>query len=115
MNGRPAPVMMQRSSMPLLSRPGEPTDRTAGSCGPPKKRDEQGLRDSFIVCMLKLWSTNMSKEEIKGRGKQAEGKVRKGVGKVTHNKKQQAKGEMEEAEGKAEVAAGKAIKKAKKK
>ena len=94
-----------------MSRQTELPDRA----GRQKSEMSRGFRDSFIVCMLKLWSANMSKEEIKGRGKQAEGKVRKGVGKVTHNKKQQAKGEMEEAEGKAEVAAGKAIKKAKKK
>jgi uncharacterized protein YjbJ (UPF0337 family) len=97
------------------SRPGEPRDRNPQIARAAKKRGEAGFRDSFIVYMLKLWPAKMSKEEIKGRGKEAEGKVRKGVGKLARSKKQQAKGAMEEAEGKAEVAAGKAIKKAKKK
>jgi uncharacterized protein YjbJ (UPF0337 family) len=56
----------------------------------------------------------MSKEEIKGKGKQIKGKVREEVGKLTDNKKEQVKGKVEQAAGKAEENVGKAIRKSKK-
>jgi uncharacterized protein YjbJ (UPF0337 family) len=42
-----------------------------------------------------------SEEEVKGRGKQAKGKVREEVGRLTDNKTEQLKGKIEQAEGKA--------------
>jgi uncharacterized protein YjbJ (UPF0337 family) len=57
----------------------------------------------------------MSKEEIKGRGKQAKGKVREEVGKMTNNKTEQLKGKIEQAEGKARERIGKAERKNKNK
>ncbi len=56
----------------------------------------------------------MSKEEIKGRGKQAKGKVREEVGKMTNNKTEQLKGKIEQAEGKVREEIGRAARKAKK-
>jgi uncharacterized protein YjbJ (UPF0337 family) len=53
----------------------------------------------------------MSKEEMKGRGKQAKGKVREEVGKMTNNKTEQLKGKIEQAEGKAREQIGKAVRK----
>jgi uncharacterized protein YjbJ (UPF0337 family) len=61
-----------------------------------------------------LYATDMTNQEIKGRGKQAKGKIREEVGKITNNKTEQAKGKLEQAEGKARVGIGKAIKKSKK-
>jgi uncharacterized protein YjbJ (UPF0337 family) len=56
----------------------------------------------------------MSEEEVKGRGKQAKGKVREEVGKLTDNKTEQLKGKIEQAEGKARAEIGKATRKSKK-
>jgi len=54
----------------------------------------------------------MSKEEIKRRGKQAKGKVREEVGKMTNNKTEQLKGKIEQVEGKARGEIGKVKRKA---
>jgi uncharacterized protein YjbJ (UPF0337 family) len=56
----------------------------------------------------------MSEEEIKGRGKQAKGKIREEVGKMTDNKTEQLKGKIEQVEGKARAEIGKATRKSKK-
>jgi uncharacterized protein YjbJ (UPF0337 family) len=53
----------------------------------------------------------MSEEEIKGKGKQAKGKIREEVGKATDNKTEQFKGKVEQAEGKARTEIGKARRK----
>jgi uncharacterized protein YjbJ (UPF0337 family) len=49
----------------------------------------------------------MNDNEVKGKGKQIEGKVREEVGKLTDNKTEQVKGKVEQAEGKAREAVGK--------
>jgi uncharacterized protein YjbJ (UPF0337 family) len=43
----------------------------------------------------------MNKQEMKGRGKQVEGTIREGVGKLTGNKREQLKGKIQKIEGKA--------------
>jgi uncharacterized protein YjbJ (UPF0337 family) len=42
----------------------------------------------------------MNKQEMRGRGKQIEGTVREGVGKLTGNKKEELKGKIQKTEGK---------------
>ncbi len=49
----------------------------------------------------------MNKDEVKGKGKQIEGQIREGVGKLTGNKTEQAKGKVEQVEGKAQQEVGK--------
>ncbi len=61
----------------------------------------------------KVYPIIMSKEEVKGKGKQIKGKIREEVGKLTDNKTEQLKGKIEKAEGKAEEEIGKAKRKAK--
>jgi uncharacterized protein YjbJ (UPF0337 family) len=55
----------------------------------------------------------MNNNELKGKGKQIEGQVREGVGKLTGNEAEQAKGKIEQVEGKVQQGIGK-IKKASK-
>lgn len=73
--------------------------------------DEGLLPWSFINTALRL--IIMNKDEVKGKGKQMEGQIREGVGKLTGNKTEQAKGKVEQVEGKAQQEVGK-IKKASK-
>ena len=54
----------------------------------------------------------MSKEEVKGKGKQIKGQIREGVGKLTNNKTEQLKGKIEQVEGKAQEEIGKFKRKA---
>ncbi len=49
----------------------------------------------------------MNKQELKGKGKQIEGKVREEVGKLTGNKGEQLKGKIQQVEGKAREKVGK--------
>jgi uncharacterized protein YjbJ (UPF0337 family) len=49
----------------------------------------------------------MSTDELKGKGKQVEGQIREGVGKLTGNEKQEAKGKVQQVEGKAQQEIGK--------
>ncbi|MGD0331039.1 MAG: CsbD family protein [Nitrososphaeria archaeon] len=46
----------------------------------------------------KVYSKIMSKEEVKGKGKQIKGKIREEVGKLTDNKTEQLKGKIEKAD-----------------
>jgi uncharacterized protein YjbJ (UPF0337 family) len=55
----------------------------------------------------------MSKEEVKGKGKQIKGQIREEVGKLTNNKTEQLKGKIEQVEGKAQEEIGKVKRKAK--
>jgi uncharacterized protein YjbJ (UPF0337 family) len=55
----------------------------------------------------------MSKEEVKGKGKQIKGQIREEVGKLTDNKTEQLKGKIEQVEGKVQEEIGKAKRKAK--
>ena len=48
----------------------------------------------------------MDKDELKGEGKQAEGKAREMAGKVTGNEDQEAEGRAKQAEGKAQETLG---------
>jgi uncharacterized protein YjbJ (UPF0337 family) len=49
----------------------------------------------------------VSQDEVKGKGKQIEGKVREEAGKLTDNKRDQVKGRVEQTQGKAREAIGK--------
>jgi uncharacterized protein YjbJ (UPF0337 family) len=49
----------------------------------------------------------MNKDEVKGKGKQIEGQIREGVGKLTGNETEQVKGKVEQVEGKAQQEIGK--------
>lgn len=53
----------------------------------------------------------MSNDEVKGKGKQIEGKVREEVGKLTGNKTEQVKGKIQQVEGKVQEEIGKAKRK----
>ena len=53
----------------------------------------------------------MSKDEVKGKLKKEEGKIRVGVGKATGNTKQIIKGEAEKVKGKIQEEEGKAKRK----
>jgi uncharacterized protein YjbJ (UPF0337 family) len=56
-----------------------------------------------------MFMTN--EDQVKGKGKQIEGKVREGVGKLTGNKTEQVKGKVQQVEGKAQEEIGKLKKK----
>lgn len=53
----------------------------------------------------------LSKNEIKGKGKQIEGAIKVKVGELTNNPSLEAKGEVERLEGKIQAKAGKAFRK----
>ena len=53
----------------------------------------------------------LSKNEIKGKGKQIEGAIKVKVGELTDNPGLEAKGEVERLEGKVQEKAGKAFRK----
>lgn len=53
----------------------------------------------------------LSKNEIKGKGKQIEGAIKVKVGELTNNPDLEAKGEAERLEGKIRAKAGKAFRK----
>jgi len=53
----------------------------------------------------------MSEDEIKGKMKQAKGKIREGIGEVTGDTSEQLKGKAEQAEGKIQEEIGKTTKK----
>ncbi|MBN1193830.1 MAG: CsbD family protein [Methanomicrobiaceae archaeon] len=55
----------------------------------------------------------IEEDEIKGKGKQIEGKIREEVGKLTDNKTEQVKGKIEQVEGKVQEEIGKLKRKAK--
>jgi len=55
----------------------------------------------------------MNNDELKGKGKQIEGQIREGVGKLTGNKTEQVKGKIKQAEGKAQEEIGKIKKESK--
>jgi uncharacterized protein YjbJ (UPF0337 family) len=56
----------------------------------------------------------LSEEEVRGRGKQAKGRIREDGGKLTNNKTEQLKGKIEQAEGRAREDMGRAARKSKK-
>ena len=56
----------------------------------------------------KVYLKNMSKEEVKGRGKKIKGQIREEVGKLTDNKTEQLKGKIEQVEGQVQEEVGKA-------
>jgi uncharacterized protein YjbJ (UPF0337 family) len=60
-----------------------------------------------------VYSTNMSKDEVEGRGKKVKGQIREEVGKITDNKTEQIKGKIEQVEGKVQEEVGKIKRKAK--
>ncbi len=83
------------------------------------KRTLQGAREiktnqSHLLIRPEASVFDMSEEEIKGRSRQAKGKIREEVGKLTDNKTEQLKGKVEQAEGKARAEIGKATRKSKK-
>ncbi len=49
----------------------------------------------------------MDKDRVKGAGKQAEGSVKEGIGKVTGDEETEAEGKAEKATGKVQSAFGK--------
>ncbi len=56
---------------------------------------------------------DMSKEEVKGKNKQIQGKMRDQVGKLTNNREEQVKGKIEKVQGKAQEEIGKVKRKSK--
>jgi uncharacterized protein YjbJ (UPF0337 family) len=55
----------------------------------------------------------MTDQEIEGKGKQAKGKIREGIGELTGDKSEQVEGKVEQAEGKVRETIGKAERKSK--
>jgi uncharacterized protein YjbJ (UPF0337 family) len=68
--------------------------------------EKLGPRTSSFI-RARLRRIIMSNDEVKGKGKQIEGQIREGVGKLTGNKTEQVKGKIEQVEGKAQQEIGK--------
>lgn len=58
------------------------------------------------------YQSNMSKDEVEGRGKKIKGQIREEVGNITDNKTEQLKGKIEQVEGKVQEEIGKVKRKA---
>jgi len=54
-----------------------------------------------------LCETSMSNDEVKGKSKQVEGKIREEAGKLTHDHSEQVKGKLQQVEGKVQEEIGK--------
>jgi len=77
----------------------------------PAASSQRAQRMQFIN--TEVYRIDMSKEEVKGRGKKIKGQIREEVGKLTDNKTEQLKGKIEQVEGKVQEEIGKIKRKAK--
>jgi uncharacterized protein YjbJ (UPF0337 family) len=65
----------------------------------------KSTRHSFVVNF-------MSEEEIKGKIKQGEGKVREGLGRISGDRSEEIKGKVEQVQGRVQEEVGKVKRKA---